>query len=132
MDLGDRSRRDRLAETFEQRFDLHPERGLDDGDRRLAAHRRDAVLQALELDGDLRPDDVRAGRKELPQLDVGRTQSVDRPRKAGQAIDVALGDQVGERERQPQHRRQQSRIDADERPLAREHKSRRAPAASRG
>ena len=34
VDLGDRGRRDRLAEAFEQRFDLRPERGLDDRDRR--------------------------------------------------------------------------------------------------
>ena len=41
------------------------ERRLDDGDRGLAAHWRDAVLQPLELDGDLAADDVGTGRKEL-------------------------------------------------------------------
>ena len=68
MDLGDRSRGDRLAETLEQRFDLHPERGLDDGDRRLAAHWRDPVLQPLELNGDLAANDVWTRREELSRV----------------------------------------------------------------
>ena len=61
MHLGDRSGSHRLAEALEQRSDLHPKRGLDDGDRRVPAHRRDAVLQLLELQGDFAADDVRTG-----------------------------------------------------------------------
>ena len=58
VDLGDRSRRDRLAEVLEQGIDLPAERGLDNADRGLAAHRSDTVLQALEIERDLRSDDI--------------------------------------------------------------------------
>ena len=104
-----------------ERIDLPAERGLDNADRGLAAHRSDAVLQALEIERDLRSDDIGTSRQELPELDVGRSQPVDRPGEAGQPVDVALGDEVCEAQRQARDGRQKRRIDADERPFAREH-----------
>ena len=121
VDLGDRSRRDRLAEVLEQGIDLPAERGLDNADRGLTAHRSNTVLQALEIEGDLRSDDIGTSRQELPELDVGRSQPVDRPGEAGQPVDVALGDEVCQAQRQARDGRQQRRIDTDERPFAREH-----------
>ena len=120
VDLRDRGRRDRLAELGEQRVDLRAEGRLDDGDRRLAAHRRHAVLQALEFERDLGPDDVGAGRQELAHLDVGGPEPVDGARQPGEPADVAPGDEVGERERQARAGRQERRVDVDERAFARE------------
>ena len=58
--------------------------------------------------------------EELPHLDVRWTETVDGAGKAGETIDVALGDEIRERERQPRNGRQQNGIDIDEGPLARE------------
>ncbi len=85
VNLRDRGRRDRFAEVHKHRLDLGAEGGLDDGDRGLAAHRRHPVLQALELEGDLGPDDVGPGRQELPHLDVGGPEPIDRAGKSGQS-----------------------------------------------
>ncbi len=104
MDLCDRGRRNRLAELREHRLDLGAEGGLDDADRRLTAHRRHPVLQALELEGDLGPDDVGPGRQELPHLDVRGPEPVDRAGKSGQSPDVASGDEIGEGKRQARAR----------------------------
>ena len=123
VNLGDRGGGDRLAETLEQRVDLRAERRLDDADRGLTAHRRHPVLQALEFERDFRSDDVGPRRKKLAHLDVGRAEPVDGAREPGQAVDVALGDQIGERERQARDRRQQNRVDVDERPFPRKDKA---------
>ena len=113
-------------------FDLRAERGLDDADRGLPAHRRHAVLQALEFEGDLGPDDVGPGREELAELDVGRAEPVDRAREAGEPIDIALGDQIGETERQAGDRRQTAPDRRRRTPPRGRKRSRRAPAAGRG
>ncbi len=128
MNLRDRGGGDRFAEAFEQRVDLRAERRLDDADRRLAAHRRHAILQALQFERDFRSDDVGPRRKELAHLDVRRAEPVDGAGKAGEAMDVAFGDEVRERERQARDRRQQHGIDVDEGSLPREDEARRAPA----
>ncbi len=116
MDLGDRRRSDRLAEVLKEQIDLPAERGLDDADGGLAAHRSDAVLQALEIDRDPSSDDIGTSRQELPELDVGRSQPVDRPGEAGQPINVALGDEVCQAQRQARDGRQKRWIDADNAP----------------
>ena len=124
MNLGDRSRRDGLAEAFELQIDLRPERGLDDRDCGLAAHRLNTVLQPFELQSDLGAHDVRARREELSELDVGRPQSIDGPGEARESVAVAFRDQVGEREGQPRDGRQGRRVEADKRSFASEHQSR--------
>ena len=120
MNLCDRGRGDRFAEALEQRVDLRAERRLDDADRGLAAHRRHPVLQALQFERDLGSDNIGPGRKKLAHLDVGRAEPVDGAGEAGQAMHVALRDQVGDRERQARDRGQQRGIDVDERPFPRE------------
>ena len=47
--------------------------------------RRHAVLQPLQLRRDLGSDDVGPGREKLSELDVGRTQPIDRAGEAGEA-----------------------------------------------
>ena len=117
MDLGDRRGGDRLAEAFVQGIDPGAERRLDDGDGLLPAHRRDAILQALELERDFGADDVGSGRQELAHLNIGRAKPVDCARETSEALDIAFGDQIGESERQAGDRGQKHRVDADERPL---------------
>ena len=109
VDLRDRGGGDRFAEAVEQRVDFRAERRLDDADRGLAAHRRHPILQALQFERDFRPDDVGPGRQKLAHLDVGRAEPVDGAGEAGQAMHVAFGDEICDRERQARDRRQQAR-----------------------
>ena len=106
MDLGDRGRRDRLAEVEKQRVERFPERLLD---RRAPPPRAGtaacgpAALSRSRARSD--PDDVGAGRQELADLDVGRSEPGQRRRESGRAA-ARVGSLDQAREAQPQPRRQ--------------------------
>ena len=85
--------RDRLAELDEERRRSALERRLDALDRGRAGRRRHAILQPLQLGGDLGADDVGPGGEKLAELDIGRPQPVDRARQSrrGRARRAARG-----------------------------------------
>ncbi len=88
-----------------------------------AVGRRHAVLQPFKLHHHLGADDVGAGGEELPELDVGGAEPVDRGGEAAEAVRAAPRQEIGEGQRRPGERRQHQRIDADERALARQHEA---------
>ena len=81
VDLSDRGGGDRLAERDVKSLDLGAKRPLDLLDRNGSPKRIHAVLQPLELTNHRRADEIRPGRQELPELDIGRTEPADRRRK---------------------------------------------------
>ena len=74
----------------------------------------------FEFERDFRADDIGPGGEELAELDVGRAEAVDRPRKAHR---VAPGDQIGRAEAEAGERRQVVGVEAGEGPLARQDKT---------
>src|SRR6185369_4117166 len=57
----------------------------------IERNRPDVVLQLLELDDDVRRDDVGTGREQLPELDEGRAELVQHLPQAPAAIRGHLG-----------------------------------------
>jgi hypothetical protein len=107
VDLRDRGGGDRLAERDEQRAHGLAQCGLDGAERHLLGEGRDPVLQLLQVEGGPHADDVRPGRQELAELDVGRAEAGHRRRQAGGAV-VEAGPLEGAPDPQgePQVRRQ--------------------------
>ncbi len=78
MHLADGRGRDRrLVELEEELVDREPELLFDDLLRLLEGERRDLVLERLQLEDDVRRDDVRPRREELAELDEGRAELVE-------------------------------------------------------
>ena len=75
MDLGDRSRCDGgVVERGEQCLERPAELGLDQRPRLASRKRRQPVLQARQIEGDLLTEEVGSGRQELAELDEARAQ----------------------------------------------------------
>jgi len=75
MDLGDRCRRDCvLVKRRKQRFERTGELGLDQRTRLASRKRRQAVLQARQIEGDLLAEEIGSGRQQLAKLDEARPQ----------------------------------------------------------
>ena len=76
--LPDRGGGERLLVELDERL-LHgqPELGLDRGTRLLERERRHVVLQAAQLDHDVRRHDVRPRREQLAELDERRAELVE-------------------------------------------------------
>src|SRR5262249_57528777 len=77
VDLANRGGSRRLLVELEERlFDRQAELLLNHPADVFEGNRADIVLQPLELDEDVRRDDVRPGREELAELDEGRAKLV--------------------------------------------------------
>ena len=86
VNLGNRGGGDRLSETYKGAVERFAKGGLDGGDRDRARKRRHPVLQKFELLDDGPADDVRPGREELAELDIGRPEPADRGGEIGKAL----------------------------------------------
>ena len=80
VDLGDGGCGDRGRELGEQDGCRGAKLGLDGGLGDLGGEGRQPVLQHPQLLGQFGADDVGAGREDLAELDIGRSQRGDRPR----------------------------------------------------
>ena len=88
--LADRGRRDRnLVELEERLLDGEPELLLDHLAHLLERERRDVVLELPQLDDDVRRDDVRPRREELPELHEGRAELVEHLAEPPPAVGAA-------------------------------------------
>ncbi len=126
VNLGNRGGGDRLSETYKGAAKRFAEGGLDSRDRDCARKRRHPVLQKLELLNDGHADDVRPGREELAELDIGRPEPADRGGEIGKTAwrfaggfgpgswRTAPGKQSCQGEGQPRGRGQNRRIDVAE------------------
>ena len=79
VDLRQRGGGDRRLELGEDLVERLAELVLDRRPRLLHREGRQLVLQHRQLGGELGPDDVRPGREELAELDVGRPERRQRP-----------------------------------------------------
>ena len=123
VNLGDRSGGDRVAEFGEHLVDGALERRLDALDGELARGRRHAVLQPLELGGDLGSHDVGAGGEKLPELGVGGSEPIDGGGEAVGPADPSPREKIGERDRRARRVRQRARVELYERAFARQHEA---------
>jgi hypothetical protein len=74
MDLGDRSGRDcGFVKRRKQRFDRTGELGLDQRTCLASRKRRQPVLQACQIKGDLLAEEIGSSRQELAELDEAGT-----------------------------------------------------------
>ena len=94
VDLPDRRGRDRrLLEVEVELLERELELFLDDSAGLLERERRHRVLERLQLEDDVRRDDVGARREELAELDEGRAELVEhlaQPLAARRALRVDL------------------------------------------
>src|SRR5271157_689899 len=75
MDLGNRCRRDcGFVERRKQRLERTGELGLDQRTRLASGERRQAVLQARQIEGDLLAEEIGSGRQKLAELDEARPE----------------------------------------------------------
>jgi hypothetical protein len=79
MNLGNRRRRDcGLVKRCKQRFERTRELGLDQRTRLASRKRRQAVLQACQVEGDLLAEEIGSGRQQLAELDEAGSQLTKR------------------------------------------------------
>ena len=92
MDLRDGSRRHRLGIDVGEQLARGPSQALlDQPQHRFHRHRRRAILQVRQLGDEVRRQDVRARRQDLPQLDERGTELGERLAKAAGARGAHLG-----------------------------------------
>lgn len=120
VDLGNRRRGDRRAEIDKGLIQRSLKRAGDDGLRFRLRERRQPVLQAFQVARHRDADDIRAGRKELAELEIGRAE----PRQSGGQLRAVVGlgalDHARKASWQLGGRWQQARIDSAEHAFTRE------------
>ena len=99
MNLSDRGGGDRpFVERCEQAPQWTAEFGLDQGARRSAGKRRQAVLQARQIEGDFLAEDIGSSGQQLAELDKARPQFVER---GGEPLTGARPERAAATRKQP-------------------------------
>jgi hypothetical protein len=117
VDLRDGGGRDGFAEIREEVIDPHVELALHGPLRGCGGKRGQLVLQDAELHGEVVADDVGAGRQDLSELDVGRAERRQRPRRGRQRRIAAIAEpcegHAQNAGRDPQAARRLERVEHD-------------------